>query len=161
MQSNEHSEIRTQVDTCGRDQSARNTGFRDLVLYLADRIGRQHIPAHEDADDIHDLLGADAVHHELIKNTIRQIYRTNHCGHLDAPITQDKTFKVLGAIRKELAGSQFTDIDQINLLESVGDACRQWFHGTGNGEPQRQITNDSETDPITDTVKVVPLSNTG
>ena len=161
MRNNEHSEIRTQVDTSGRDQSARNTGFRDLVLYLADRIGRQHIPAHDDAADIHDLLGADAVHHELIKNTVRRIYRSNHCGHLDAPITQDKTFKVLGAIRKELASSQFTDIDQINLLESVGDACRQWFHGTGNGETQPQITNDGVPDSIQDTVKVVPLSKTG
>ena len=161
MQSNEHSEIRTQVDTSSRDQSARNTGFRDLVLYLADRIGRQHIPAQDDAADIHHLLSADAVHHELIKNTVRLIYRSNHCGHLDAPVTQDKTFKVLGAIRKELAGSQFTDIDQINLLESVGDACRQWFRGTANGEPQTQITNDGVPDPLPDTIKVVRLSNTG
>jgi hypothetical protein len=161
MQSNEHSEIRNQVETSGREQSVHKTGFRDLVLYLADRIGRQHIPVHDDAADIHDLLGADAVHHELIKNTVRRIYRSNHCGHLDAPITQDKTFKVLGAIRKELAGSQFTDIDQINLLDSVGDACRQWFHVNANGEPQALITSDGAPDPLADTVKVVQLSNTG
>lgn len=159
MRCNEQNDIQTPA--AGQEQSAHSAGFRDLVLYLADRIGRQHIPAQDNAVDIHALLGADAVHHDLIKDTVRRIYRANRCGHLDADISRDETFVVLGEIRKQLASSQFTDIDQINLLESVGDACRLWFQGSRHGEAQSQTVTEDATAAMPETAKVIPLSSTG
>ncbi len=93
--------------------------FRALILFLADRIGQHQIPAHPDAHEIRYFLGADGVHHELISRTIRQLYKANHCGYLDARISGPITLSTLAAIRTELSRCTKTDIDQYKLIDSL------------------------------------------
>ena len=127
--------------------------FRDLVVHLADRVGRQHIPVNERADDIHGLLGADAVHHELIKRIVRNVYKKNRCGHLDSIVDADSTFITLGQIRGELTASKFSDIDQINLVDSIGEAARRWFRVFDrNDDPRSGVGSDP------DATRIIPLS---
>jgi len=109
------------------DHPIDRVSFRRFVVYLADRIGRHHIPVREDVCDIHDLLAADAVHSELIKRLIRDIYRENGCGHLDAAITAPATFNALGRTHREMSMCRFTDIDQIALINAIGTAARDLF----------------------------------
>lgn len=116
--------------------------FRALVSRLADHVGRHHIPVNDHASDIHELLGADAVHHDLIRRVIRRIYKANRCAHLDALIYPAPTFTVLGQIRSELAASTRTDVDQINLVDEIGWATRGIFglHPTIQADPLLSAT---------------------
>ncbi len=93
--------------------------FRALILFLADRIGQHQIPVHPSAHEIRHFLGADGVHHELISRTVRQLYKANHCGHLDARISGPITLATLAAIRTELSRCTKTDIDQHKLIDSL------------------------------------------
>ena len=101
--------------------------FRELVVWWADRLGRQHIPLREHTDNINDFLAPDAVHHELIQRVVRAVYRANNCGHLDAVVSLENTFTALGHVRVGLADSTRADIDQINLLDNLGWHTNQYF----------------------------------
>ena len=101
--------------------------FRVLMTELANRVGDHHIPVNPGAPDIHAFLGADAVHHELVAQIVRQIYKANRCGHLDAAVSSRPTFAVLGRIRGRLSQCGQSDIDQVNLLDTLGWAVREMF----------------------------------
>lgn len=94
--------------------------FRELIHSLADQIGRHHIPVKDGAHHIGELLGADAVHHELIHRIVNCLYKANHCGHLDAQIDPSITFSTLGKIRGDIIRSSHTDIDQVILMDRLG-----------------------------------------
>ena len=101
--------------------------FRRLLVELADRIGSQHFPVRENACEIAEVLRPDAVHAELMKRVVRDVYRANHCGHLDASIDADSTFDALGKIRGAIARHENTDVDQLNLLEDIGSQLSDLF----------------------------------
>ncbi len=107
--------------------TGRRLTFRTLMVELAHRIGDHHLPVYAGAADIHAFLGADAVHHELIAQVVRQVYKANRCGHLDAAVTSRPTFAVLGRIRGRLSQCVQSDIDQVNLLDMLGWATREIF----------------------------------
>ncbi len=98
--------------------------FRRLIHHLADHIGRHYIPVRTRAEDIGGFLGPDSVHHELIRSLVRAIYKSNCCGHLDAPVFATQTFNALGNIRGRLQQSPRADVDQINLIEDIGRVVR-------------------------------------
>lgn len=93
--------------------------FRELIIQLADRLGRHQVPVREEAKDIHGFLGHDGVHHELISRIVRTVYRSNRCGHLAAAVEAGRTLSALGPIRGELAGSPRTDICQIRFMDAL------------------------------------------
>ncbi len=99
--------------------------FRELIRGLADDVGRHQIPIRDRAADIHALLGSDAVHHELITNLVRAIYKSNGCGHLDAPVNSAQTFNALGVIRSRLRRTRHCDVDQIFLIDNIGSMVRK------------------------------------
>ncbi|MDH3637710.1 MAG: hypothetical protein OES09_04525 [Gammaproteobacteria bacterium] len=101
--------------------------FRTLLVELAHRVGDHHIPVNTGANDIHEFVGVDAVHHELVNQIVRQIYKANRCGHLDAEVSHKPTFAVLGRIRGQLSQCRQSDIDQVNLLDALGWAVREIF----------------------------------
>ncbi len=101
--------------------------FRTLLVEFAHRVGDHHIPVHPGAKDIHEFVGADAVHHELVTSVVRRIYKANRCGHLDAEVSAKPTFATLGQIRAQLSRCRESDIDQVNLLDALGWAAREIF----------------------------------
>jgi len=91
------------------------------MLELADRIGRHHLPVRESAHEIGEFLGDDAIHHDLVKNVVRSVYKANRCGHLNAPVFAYQTFDAIGAVRGSLLRSTATDVDAIRLLDQLDD----------------------------------------
>ncbi len=99
--------------------------FRDLIRHLADEIGRHQIPVRTRATDIHEFIGPDSIHHELVNELVRAIYKANRCGHLDAPVHAAGTFNALGNLRARLSQSNRADVDQINLIDDIGWTVRE------------------------------------
>lgn len=108
-------------------QNSNTVNFKELIGCWAESLGRHQIPLQDQALDINTLLGPDAVHHELIQAVVRKIYCANRCGHLEAPVDLEDTFSALGQIRAGLLGSAEADVDQIDLLDSIGWYTRQYF----------------------------------
>jgi len=84
---------------------------------VADAIGTHQLPVNHDAKDIHEFLPCDAVHNDLIRQTLRGIYKANSCSHLDASIQQDATLIALGSVRGELLRAQSTDVNQLEFFD--------------------------------------------
>lgn len=105
--------------------------FKSLVIRLADRVGHHHIPVNNEAQEIADFVGADAVHCELVPKLIRAIYKANKCGYLGAPVSAEATFDALGKIHGELLRSRHTDLDQLRLLQQLGEHTAQYFNTVG------------------------------
>lgn len=113
--------------------------FRQLILLLAEKVGHHHLPVRADANELREFLGSDAVHHELVTKVVRSIYKANHCGYLDAPISKSITFSTLGKLQREIAQSQTADIDQFNLINEFGNVISKNFT-----EPQPPTAKNTE-----------------
>lgn len=121
----------------------RGIKYRDLMIRLAELVGRHQLPIRADATDINEILDGDPVHYELVREVVRSIYRSGGCSHLDAKVRAESVFNSLGGIRGHLMTDQETDIDQINLLEELGWALRMVF--------STAVATDPGADPKPDT----------
>lgn len=104
-----------------------SANFRNLVISLSESVGQHQISVVRDAMHPNALISSEAVHYELVKKIFREIYRANRCYHLNATVDCHKTFDVLGKIHAELVDSEKSDVDQIRLLHSIGEATRIFF----------------------------------
>lgn len=102
-----------------RDRPTKH-GFRETLIELSRSLGPHHLPLDHEASDINSFLQADSTHHSLVKRAVIDIYRANRCNHLDSTIDTAKTFDALGKIYTELDSTPETDVDQIDLLEKLG-----------------------------------------
>ncbi|MFC1664438.1 hypothetical protein ACFL17_02260 [Pseudomonadota bacterium] len=101
--------------------------FRQLILLLAEQVGHHQLPVHANANELSEFLGSDAVHHDLVSKVVKSIYKANHCGYLDAPISKSITFAVLGKLQRQIAQSQTADIDQFNLISDFGRVLSKYL----------------------------------
>ena len=101
--------------------------FRRLVIALSESIGRHQIPVVFDATHPKRIINSDAVHYDLVKKIFLSIYRANRCYHLNAGIEFHQTFDALGKIQAELMHSITTDVDQIELLHTIGRHTGKFF----------------------------------
>lgn len=128
--------------------------FRNLIRHLAEAIGRHYIPVRSRATDIHEFIGPDSIHHELVKNLVRAIYKANRCGHLDAPVHAAETFNALGNLRARLSQSGRADVDQINLIDDIGWTVRELLaRGAGNASARNAGHNEPNAEPA----QILPL----
>jgi hypothetical protein len=111
--------------------------FREFLALTSERIGAHLLPVQIEAHDIGTFLAADGVHHPLDRRLVRCIYRANRCGHLDAAICPDATFRALGRFLRELRGMPATDVDQVALVESVGAQLSELWQE--HGRPVRAL----------------------
>ena len=124
-----------------------SANFRNFVVTLSDRIGQHQIPVVRDAMHPNALISSEAVHYDLVKRIFRDIYRANHCYHLNASVSCHTTFDALGKVHAQLIDSDKTDIDQIGLLREIGEAAREFFeqHETDTPVPAAQKKSASIT----------------
>lgn len=104
-----------------------SANFRNLAITLSETVGQHQISVEPNAMHPDSLISSEAVHYELVKKIFRDIYRANHCYHLNAPIDCHTTFDVLGKIHADLIESDKSDIDQIGLIRIIGEATRSFF----------------------------------
>lgn len=134
----------------------RDMKFRHLMLELADCIGRHHLPIMEDAHEIGEFLGDDAIHHEIVKDLVRSVYKANRCGHLNAEVTANRTFDAIGGVRGKLLRSATADLDAIQLLEQLDFHVGRLFspeqitHGSKRRDPLDTSNQDSAAEPTKD-----------
>ena len=100
------------------------TGFRETLIEVSLSLGPHHLPLDRKASDINSFLQADSTHHALVKRAVIDIYRANRCSHLDSAIDTGRTFDALGKLYAELNSAPETDIDQIDLLEKLGQELK-------------------------------------
>jgi len=116
------------------------------MLELADQIGRHHLPVRESAHEIGEFLGDDAIHHDLVKNVVRSVYKANRCGHLNAPVFAYQTFDAIGAVRGRLLRSITTDVDAIRLLDQLDYHVGCLLAPTARSAPYATATECSTDD---------------
>ena len=119
--------------------------FRQLMRHLAVCLGQHQFPVNDRVSDIADILSDVAIHHELTRRIIREIYKANRCGHLDATIAIEPTLKILGKIQGDLMRSSNSDIDIVRyfseLVHSVSEILRINDDASKNhrvGKPEEQ-----------------------
>lgn len=90
--------------------------FRQYIHLLAESIGLHQIPVLRHATEIRYFLAEDGVHHQLVTTLVRDIYKKNSCGHLDAIIDPGKTLSHLAKTRSALLSEDDTDICRVRLM---------------------------------------------
>ena len=93
--------------------------FRQYIQQLAMKIGLHQIPVVLDATEIRHFLAEDAVHHDFVTTLVREIYKNNMCGHLDAAIDRKKTLSLLGNTRTTQLAETKADICRIRLINQL------------------------------------------
>jgi len=123
-------------------KQSNDISFRDLVTFLADRIGRHQVPVIDGAHEIRGFIDCDGVHHELISAAVRRLYKANRCGHLDAQLDRDRTLDTLAAIRSELLQCHNTDIDQFRFVENLCSSAQDYFNERVPVDTPAPLTRD-------------------
>lgn len=129
-------------------EDCRQIEYRRLMTRLSDLVGRHQLPINPEADDINEILDGDPVHYDLARQVVRAIYRSGHCGHLDAEIRAETVFNSLGDIRGRLLAESDTDVDQVNLLEELGWASRVLFAAPSENETRETEAGTEDDRPI-------------
>jgi hypothetical protein len=93
--------------------------FRQYIHLLAESIGLHQIPVLRHATEIRYFLAEDAVHHQMVTGLVRDIYKKNCCGHLDAIIDPTKTMNLLGNMRSVLLNEDGVDICRVRLMNQL------------------------------------------
>lgn len=125
-----------------------SANFRNFAVSLSESVGQHHISVVRDAMHPNALISSEAVHYELVKKIFRDIYRANHCHHLNASVDCDTTFDVLGRIHADLVDSKTSDVDQIGLLRKIGEATRIFFETHDSCTPVPQPPPPRRSSPI-------------
>lgn len=99
--------------------------FRQFIHLLAEHIGLHQIPVVPGATEIRYFLAEDAVHHQLVTALVRDIYKKNNCGHLDAAIDTEMTLQLLGALRAALLTEDDTDICKFRLINDLCEYSKE------------------------------------
>ncbi len=122
--------------------------FRQYIHHLAKNIGLHQVPVVMDATEIRYFLAEDAVHHDLVTTLVRDIYKKNLCGHLDAAIDSKKTLSLLGKVRADLLAENSSDICKIRLMNQLCEisseilsckALQKSVTGSTKQEPQEKV----------------------
>jgi hypothetical protein len=102
--------------------------FRTLAEFLEERLGSHQFPINHEASSPRDLFDGCALHDELSKQLLRDIYKRNACKRLDDPVQQNQTEAALAEIRTGLLATPAgMDVDKYNYVEDVCIAVQEFF----------------------------------
>ena len=93
--------------------------FRQFIQHLAEKIGMHQIPVITSANEIRYFLAEDGVHHQFVTTLVRDIYKYNSCGHLDATIDHVRTMSLLGKMRARIHSEDDADICKVRLMNQL------------------------------------------
>jgi hypothetical protein len=105
--------------------------FLELVQELEHRLGSHQLPLRRRARGLSDLIDDGALHPDLMRRLLRELYVANRCRQLADPVSQTITLDVLGSIRFEVLESPSSDIDLCRTIEEFCAAVTALFaeHG--------------------------------
>ncbi|OGI38479.1 MAG: hypothetical protein A2140_10270 [Candidatus Muproteobacteria bacterium RBG_16_62_13] len=105
--------------------------FLELVQTLEQHLGSHQLPLRPHARGLADLIDDGALHPDLMRRLLRDLYVANRCRRLADPVSQTITLDVLGSIRFEILESPSSDIDLCRTIEEFCTAVTTLFaeHG--------------------------------
>jgi hypothetical protein len=116
--------------------------FRQYIHLLAESIGLHQIPVLRHATEIRYFLAEDAVHHQMVTALVRDIYKKNCCGHLDAVIDPTKTMNLLVKSRSVLLSEDDVDICRVRLMNQLCEISATLL--CTEGHPAKKSSSNGE-----------------
>ncbi len=119
--------------------------FIELMQFLEDRLGHHQMPLNARAVQLNDLFTSCALHHELTKEIVAAIYKSNDCRKLQDCVNPEKTLMSLVPIRLKVIQSTHTDIDTFHFIENFCASTDDYFRisTAGTEQPQHAPRDDS------------------
>ena len=109
--------------------------FRQLVVHLSDHFGNLNLGIDYRANSLEKLLPHDGVQRQTVHAILQSIYQNNQCGDLDSAVSLEHTFDGLGDLGWALRSCDETGVDEITLLEQVGECLAVWFQHGNRARP--------------------------
>jgi hypothetical protein len=101
--------------------------FRELAIWLENRLGTCHLLVNRDAKEPADLLLATGLHDRLLKELLTAVYKNNRCYHIRARLSAQNTLAALQPLREKVLDEPATDLHTVRLLDAVDQAVRAAF----------------------------------
>lgn len=101
--------------------------FRELAIWLENRLGTCHLLVNRDAKEPADLLLATGLHDKLLKELLRAVYKANRCYHIRAGLSAENTLAALQPLREKVLEEPATDLHTVRLLDAIDLAVRAAF----------------------------------
>jgi hypothetical protein len=101
--------------------------FRELAIWLENRLGTCHLLVNRDAKEPADLLLATGLHDRLLRELLRAVYKANRCYHIRARLSAESTLTALQPLREKVLEEPATDLHTVRLLDAVDRAVRAAF----------------------------------
>ncbi|MFZ5493298.1 MAG: hypothetical protein ACOY6E_12475 [Pseudomonadota bacterium] len=101
--------------------------FRELAIWLENRLGTCHLLVNRDAKEPADLLLATGLHDRLLKELLTAVYKSNRCYHIRARLSAQNTLAALQPLREKVLEEPATDLHTVRLLDAVDLAVRAAF----------------------------------
>ena len=127
----------------------RTMTFRQYIHLLAEKVGLHQLPVIPNANEIRYFLAEDAVHHQFVTTLVRDIYKRNRCGHLDAGIDPAKTMSLLGTMRSSLLTEKDADICRVRLMNQLCEISTLLLD-----KKEQSIANASSNEDFPEMVKI-------
>ena len=101
--------------------------FRELAIWLENRLGTCHLLVNRAAKEPADLLQATGLHDRLVQELLRAIYKSNRCYHIRAQLSPERTLAALQPVREKVLDRPGTDLSTVCFLDAFDDAVRAAF----------------------------------
>ncbi|MFT5258537.1 MAG: hypothetical protein ACI9J2_000114 [Saprospiraceae bacterium] len=105
---------------------ASKVSFITFVSYLSEQIKGHRFSIDPQAKELNQLFDPNTIHYRLSRQVIVDIYQTHQLQNLNQIVEPYKVLDSLGIIRGKLLDSN-GDIDQINLIDLIGELTVQYF----------------------------------
>ena len=101
--------------------------FRELAIWLENRLGTCHLLVNREAKEPADLLLATGLHDRLVHELLRAVYKSNRCYHIRARLSADHTLRALQPVREKVLDEPATDLHTVRFLDALDAAVRAAF----------------------------------
>lgn len=101
--------------------------FRELAIWLENRLGTCYLLVNRAAKEPADLLQATGLHDRLVHELLRAVYKSNRCYHIRAPVSAERTLAALQPVREKVLDQAATDLSTVRFLDAVDAAVRAAF----------------------------------
>ena len=109
--------------------------FRELAIWLENRLGTCHLLVNREAKEPADLLLATGLHDRLVHELLRAVYKSNRCYHIRARLSAERTLAALQPVREKVLDQPATDLLTVCFLDAVDSAVRTAFRLPPDDDP--------------------------
>ncbi len=101
--------------------------YRELVIWLENRLGTCHLMVNRSAKEPADLLQATGLHDRLVRELLQAVYKANRCYHIRALVSAECTLAALQPVREKVLDQPAPDLSTVRFLDTIDTAVREAF----------------------------------